>query len=42
MSGNKEAEHRVSEELAKQPKQEGPGKEESKDKRADAEEKLTK
>lgn len=46
MSGNKEAkrdaEQQVSKELANQPKQDGPGKEESKDRRADAEEKLTK
>ncbi len=45
MSGNeqakREAEERVSKELADQPKQDGPGKEESKDRRADAEEKLT-
>ena len=46
MSGNeeskREAEHQVSQELANQPKQDGPGKEKSKDRRADAEEKLTK
>jgi hypothetical protein len=46
MSGNEEAkrdaERQVSKELANQPKQDGPGKEESKDRRADAEEKLTK
>jgi hypothetical protein len=42
MSGNKEAEHEVSKELANQPKQDGPEKEKSKDRRADAEEKLTK
>ena len=46
MSGNeeakREAEKRVSKELANQPKQDGPEKEESKDRRADAEEKLTK
>jgi hypothetical protein len=45
MSGNeeakREAEEQVSKELANQPKQDGPGKEESKDRRADAEEKLT-
>jgi hypothetical protein len=38
----REAEDQVSKELAKQPKQDGPGKEESKDRRAEAEEKLTK
>jgi hypothetical protein len=38
----REAEEQVSKELANQPKQDGPGKEESKDRRADAEEKLTK
>jgi hypothetical protein len=38
----RDAEQQVSNELANQPKQDGPGKEESKDKRADAEEKLTK
>jgi hypothetical protein len=42
MSGNKEAEHEVSKELANQPKQDVPEKEKSKDRRADAEEKLTK
>jgi hypothetical protein len=46
MSGNEEskrdAEQQVSKELADQPKHDGPGKEESKDRRADAEEKLTK
>jgi hypothetical protein len=46
MSGNEEtkrgAEEQVSKELANQPKQDGPAKEESKDRRADAEEKLTK
>jgi hypothetical protein len=46
MSGNEEAkrdaERQVSKELANQPKQDGPEKEESKDRRADAEEKLTK
>jgi hypothetical protein len=42
MSGNEEAKKEVSKELANQPKQDGPGKEESKRKRADAEEKLTK
>jgi hypothetical protein len=45
MSGNEEAkrdaEQQVSKELANQPKQDGLGKEESKDGRADAEEKLT-
>jgi hypothetical protein len=45
MSGNEEAkrdaEQQVSKELANQPKQDGPGKEESKDRRAHAEEKLT-
>jgi hypothetical protein len=39
----KEAEEQVSKELANQPKQDGgPAKEESKNRRADAEEKLTK
>lgn len=46
MSGNqddkREAEQQVSKELANQPKRNGPEKEESKDRRADAEEKLTK
>ena len=46
MSGSqeakREAEEQVSKELANQPKQDGPGKEESKGRRADAEEKLTK
>jgi hypothetical protein len=46
MSGNEESkrdeEQRVSKELANQPKQDGPGKEQSKERRADAEEKLTK
>jgi hypothetical protein len=46
MSGNEEtkrdAEEQVSKELANQPKQDGAAKEESKDRRADAEEKLTK
>jgi hypothetical protein len=46
MSGNKEAkreaEQQVSKELANQPKRDGPEKEESEDRRADAEEKLTK
>jgi hypothetical protein len=46
MSGSEEAkrdaEQQVSKELANQPKQDGPEKEESKDRRADAEEKLTK
>jgi hypothetical protein len=45
MSGNEEAkrdaEEQVSKELANQPKQDGAAKEESKDRRADAEEKLT-
>jgi hypothetical protein len=44
MSGNeeakKDAEQKVSEELANQPKQNGAGTEESKDRRADAEKKL--
>jgi hypothetical protein len=46
MSGNEEtkrdAEEQVSKELANQPKQDGPEREKSKDRRADAEEKLTK
>jgi hypothetical protein len=46
MSGNEEskknAEQQVSKELANQPKQNGREKEESKGRRADAEEKLTK
>jgi hypothetical protein len=37
----REAEQRVSEELANQPKQDGPGTEESKGRRAEAEKKLT-
>jgi hypothetical protein len=45
MSRNEEAkrdaEQQVSEELANQPKQDGPGTEESKERRADAEKKLT-
>ena len=45
MSGSqeakREAEEHVSKELATQPKQDGPGKEKSKDRRAEAEEKLT-
>ena len=45
MSSNEEAkrdaERQVSEELAKQPKQDGPGTEESKERRAEAEKKLT-
>jgi hypothetical protein len=45
MSGNEEAkrdaEEQVSKELANQPKRDGPEKEESKNRRADAEEKLT-
>jgi hypothetical protein len=46
MSENKkeekrDAEQQLSKELANQPKQDGPGKEESKNRRADAEEKLT-
>jgi hypothetical protein len=40
MSQNEEAERRVSDELANQPKQNGPGTEESKEKRADAEKML--
>jgi len=46
MSGNqdekKDAEQQVSRELANQPKRNGQEKEQSKDRRADAEEKLTK
>ena len=45
MSRNEEAKRdaiqQVSEELANQPKQDGPGTEESKGRRADAEKKLT-
>jgi hypothetical protein len=36
----RDAEQQVSEELANQPKQDGPGTEESKERRADAEKKL--
>jgi hypothetical protein len=38
----RDAEQQVSKELANQPKRDGPEKEESKNRRADAEEKLTK
>jgi hypothetical protein len=40
MRPNEEAEKQVSDELANQPKQDGPGTEESKERRADAEKKL--
>jgi hypothetical protein len=37
----RKAEQQVSQELANQPKQDGPGTEESRERRADAEKKLT-